>query len=1013
MATTTICGMLSGAFAVSALAPTAALAQDAAPAAAAPADDTTTVVVTGSIIRKKALTSISPLTVTSAADYEKRGITTIDQAAQHLSGNNGGAITNNWSTFGFSTGASGLSLRGLTSNSTLILVDGMREAYYPLGDDATRNFVDLNTIPDATIDRIETLQDGASSTYGADAIAGVVNVITKKTFNGFTGKIEGGSAEKGFGGHQMVSGIWGKGNLNTDGYNFYVSAEYQKDDLIKFADTDYPYNTADQSKTCNADGTDCRTNGVANGIQFDDTFAGVGTTQVAHVRPYSQAFVQQGAWQEISPSLGCGKLSEVTITAHEAIAGVPAGTKLCQQDLVKDFGVMQPEDTRKSLSARVTKRFSDDMEGYASVNWYQNDTYLYNNPSSIRAATTPGAAGSSVSTAAADPNAYAFASGLYLPVYVCPRDTVGACTASNGTLNPNNPFATAGNIARITYRLADINNETTTQSRTLRFAAGLTGSAAGWNYDIGATAMKTNLDITQKGRIFVSHLIDVVKDGSYNFMDPSKNSQAVRDYLSPTNVQKSTSELDMLQVNASRDLMDLGGGSLSLGLTGQIRYEAIDNPSANPDPVGGDPTERYFTINPFGATGSRTITALAFELDAPFTPNWTVNISGREDRYSTGFSAFSPKFSTSYKFLDGKLTLRGTFSRGFRAPSIAETNSDPSTGFVTLNAPDWFIDVEHARVPADPDCNTTGHPACGNGYGVGYSLGLTTIAAKDLKPEKSKNTTVGFVWQPTKSLGFTFDYYQIHKSGVIAGANYAPAIDAYFNGDPIPAGFTITPGAVDPLLPNAMPTPGFIQYGLQNLNAQDTAGMDASVIGRFDLGWAKWTTTAEATYMQYYTQTYNDGTKQRYDGTLGNNQITSGSGTPKLRWNWQNNLDFGKLNVSATAYYISGYKAIAMDAGDTDYNGTCDSAGNGNVAVGYRNTGEIVKCNTDSFVDVDMHASYQINQNYSLYLDVLNVFGTKAPEDPNSTYGLTNYNAAFHSAGVINRYFKVGAKVNF
>ena len=102
-----------------------------------------------------------------------------------------------------------------------------------------------------------------------------------------------------------------------------------------------------------------------------------------------------------------------------------------------------------------------------------------------------------------------------------------------------------------------------------------------------------------------------------------------------------------------------------------------------------------------------------------------------------------------------------------------------------------------------------------------------------------------------------------------------------------------------------------------------------------------------------------------------------------------------------------------MDAGDTDYNGTCDAPGNGNVAVGYRNTGEIVKCNTDSFVDVDMHASYEINQNYSIYLDVLNVFGAKAPVDPNSTYGLTNYNAAFHSAGVINRYFKVGAKVNF
>jgi iron complex outermembrane receptor protein len=1022
LATTTLCGAV---FVASLAAP--ASAQDSTSTDTKAKKDTapTEVVVTGSILRKKALTSISPLVVTTAADYEKRGITTIDQAAQHLSGNNGGTITNNWSTFGFSTGASGLSLRGLTSNSTLVLVDGLRMAYYPLGDDATRNFVDLNTIPDATIDHIETLQDGASSAYGADAIAGVVNVITKKNFQGLQAKLAGGQSEKGFGGEVNGSVLWGKGDLASDGWNFYVSGEYQNDALIPFSKTDYPYNTANQSKTCapsldtdkthwgaagsgiNAAGITCRTNGNQNGIQFDDTLTTIGTTTVAMVRPYNATtLAAAGNWQLINPTLGCssvsGSLNPITLTAHEAIAGAPAGTKLCQQDLVHDYQTMAPKDTRKSLSAHFTKRFDNDTQAYAVANWYENDTFLTGNPSSIRNQATPGAAGTTATTAAAS-SLYPTAFGIYLPVYVCPRGTVGTCdlTHNGGKYNPNNPFATAGQIARISYRLADVPDTTATKSNTFRVAAGLQGRMMGWDYNLDATAMQTDLTVTQAGRIHIQHLIDVVNDGSYNFMDPSQNTQAVRDYIAPTVVQKSKSQLAMIQFNASRDIMELGGGSMTLGLGAQYRYEGLNNPSANPDPlsginpVTGTDTNRFFTINPYGAHGQHTVAALAFELDAPFTPKWDVQLSGREDSYSTKFSAFSPKIASSYKLTD-TLTVRATFSKGFRAPSIDETNADPTTGFVTQNAPKDFQNITHAK----------------DGYGASYSLGLTTVSDPNLKPEKSENTTMGFVWQPNKTFGFTFDYYIIHKSDIIAGADFQPAIDAYFAGQPIPAGFKVIPGAVDPNLPNAMPLPGFVQYSLQNLNSQDTAGMDLQMIGRFDLPLGiKWTSTAEGAYIQYYTQTYKDGRVQRYDGTLGNNQITSGSGTPKWRWNWANTFEKGKWAASATLYYISGYKSDAADNGD-DYYGDEGCVDSGTAAF-YRDATTPVVCNVKSFVDVDTHVSYQVNKNYTLYLDVMNTFGAKAPQDPSSTYGITNYNVAFHSAGVVGRYFKVGAKLNF
>ena len=84
----------------------------------------------------------------------------------------------------FAGGASGVSLRGLSVGATLVLIDGLRMAPYPLGDDAQRNFVDVNNIPFSAVERIEVLLDGASAIYGSDAIGGVVNVILKKSFTG-------------------------------------------------------------------------------------------------------------------------------------------------------------------------------------------------------------------------------------------------------------------------------------------------------------------------------------------------------------------------------------------------------------------------------------------------------------------------------------------------------------------------------------------------------------------------------------------------------------------------------------------------------------------------------------------------------------------------------------------------------------------------------------------------------------------------------------------------------------
>ena len=152
--------VISGAVIASA-APAFAQVQTPEPAPSAAAVDD--IVVTGSIIRRRNADSTSPLTVLGSEDLEKRGVTTVASAIQSLAGNNAGALPDTFSG-AFAAGASGASLRGLLVNSTLVLVDGLRGPFYPLADDGQRNFVDLNSIPASTIDRIEVLQDGASST---------------------------------------------------------------------------------------------------------------------------------------------------------------------------------------------------------------------------------------------------------------------------------------------------------------------------------------------------------------------------------------------------------------------------------------------------------------------------------------------------------------------------------------------------------------------------------------------------------------------------------------------------------------------------------------------------------------------------------------------------------------------------------------------------------------------------------------------------------------------------------
>lgn len=984
------CGSI---LALVAASPALAQAQPVAPATpadlAAPTDATdATIVVTGTLFHRTNSETASPVSVITADELKARGINTVADALQTLSVNNAGALPTAFSANGaFANGASGASLRGLTTSSTLVLFDGLRAAYYPLADDGQRNFVDLSTIPDAIVERVEVLRDGASSTYGADAVAGVVNIITRKEIKGFEGTAENGISQRGDAAERRLSLTYGFGDLAKQRFNIYFNAEYQKDDALLNSSRGFPFNTANLSRLSAVDDSGTRvygTNGVVNGIQGDGSyqgsFLGVGATIVPVVRPATPdgTPIPGSAYQLLNPAAGCRGLPSVNVPVGAGPDPTAIYGTQCQQDLVNQYGVIQPSSERLGGTVHGSLDIGSRAHAYAIFTYYQDRVSYQDTPASIQQQTNSG-----------DFSTY----NIVLPP-----------TLTNGQLNPNNPFAASGQSAELFYRFGDIPRSTSSLSRTYRGAIGVNGSFGhDWNYAADFTGMSSDLTTTQVGVPYFANVLSVIADGSYNFLNPAANSAAVRAFVAPTNVSAAHSTLYQGQASLTKSLFTLPGGPLQVAVGGSVRYESINDPSANPPNPQPDPSQQYFPlINGFGAVGHRYVESGYFEIEAPIFTVLEVNGGGRYDNYSTGFSRFSPKIGVKFTPIK-ELALRGTFSKGFRTPSFAETGALPTTGFVTVTP---------------GGANATAFSAAHNAdaYSQPYGLGLTTAGNPNLKPEISTNVTAGIVAQPLSWLSVTADYYNIAKKNVIVGADYSTAVAAYYAGQPIPTGFVVTPDIVDAAAPGAQRRIFNITYGYINANSLVTDGIDFGLQAKLHLPHdIAFSSSGEATYILRNNETFpgaNGNTVQRYAGTLGPFVVTSASGTPRWRANWSNSFNLGAVTLTGTAYYTSGYRGTA-----DDYSGAGSASSCSNAVGTYRSgastgTPLALQCDVKAFVDVDLTGAVKVTEHVGLTLNVLNVFNVKPPFDPN-TYGGNNYNPAWAEAGIVGRYFRVGVNAKF
>ncbi len=953
------------------------------------------ILVTGSLFRRTNTGTASPVTSLTAETLEERGLNTPAEAIQRLPANNAGTITQGWNTgFNFASGANAPALRGLTVQSTLSISDGLRIAPYPLADDGQRNFVDLNTIPSAIIDRIEILRDGASSTYGADAIAGVINVITKKEIQGLHMNGSYGVSQEGDAQEFRVDATWGYGDLDEDGFNFYVSGEWQKQDELWARDRDYPFNTADWTDICGESGS-CMANLNWNGWTPESgTFNGlISVPGVPLIRRGSLTTPTTGTgrFEYLNPAAGCGPWP----TQSNIGTSATSPSTICEVDFQNAYIMLQPEIERRGVSGRLTFNVADNHQVYAMVNWYNTITNASFTPLGLNGTPTP-------------PNNGASAYNVMLPVYVCPTG-VGTlnglntgCDATNGTLNPMNPYAAEGRTAQLFLR--DTRPRTVvTDSRALRGVLGIEGSFwDDWFYTANFTASEVKLRRDQANYFIPQRIADAVARGELNFMDWESNSQAIFDEISPLNSTTSTSDLWQVQATIAKEVFELPGGPLQVAVGGQYREESIDAPSGNPGTLGNQ-YERYYSINSVGTSGSRNVKSAFFEIDAPVVDMLELNFSGRYDKYSTGQDAFSPKVGAKFTPIP-EVAIRGTWSKGFRIPSFNESFGLPTTGYVTRT-------VNCATYAAF--CAAHGN----NAYATGqYSLGLTQVGNPDLDPEKSEAFTAGIIVEPIRNVSLTVDFWHIKVDGLITGVTDTSAAEAayYANGGVVNIpGITVIPGQPDPAFPTALPLLGFIQSSFVNQDSQTVSGLDFGFnVSQPITDNIRWRSIFDASWLMKYQLNTDGGDELNYEGTLSPCNITSCSGSPEWRASWQNSLDiFEDTTLSLTAYYTDGYDTASIDFGGIEGDCTFNAANHASTAT-YED-GSPVNCTQPAQWNVDFNARHSINDMFTVYLDVLNVFDIGPKFAPSGAYGLFGFNPAWGGPNIMGRYFRIGAKVDF
>jgi len=832
------------------------------------------VIVTGSRIRRDPLNEPTAIMELSIGEIEDTGITNLGEALQNLpiTGSAPNSQFNVPGNSGFpqdgagiGAGAVQLSLRNLEAKRTLVLVDGKR---WIAGASASGvpSTVDLNSIPDNVIERVEILQDGASAIYGSDAIGGVVNIITNRDFQGFKAHAQTGSYLSESDGESTDVGLlWGGGN---DTSNLVLSVSWTDEKGIETADRE-------RSAFPNPNATSCDVPG-----SFCSSFTPQGRFILGPNFDFWDATLNDGVLND-----GMGNIPQFDPNDPDggdfhAFSGADRFNYNGP-----GFNFLRTPNERVNLYASAVHRIAPDIDIVAKASYT-------NRSSATKAAPEPLCLGNGCGNAIND-NFFISEDNPFNPFGV-------DLSVADGTLEffGRRPLESGGRLffQDVNTYFVSIGLEGEFEANDRNFYWDLTGSYGdnrGFQEKLNShNAAK--LQVAMGDPAVCAATPNCVPFNFFGGQGPDGNgsiTQEMLDFVTFTQRDFSEQTLENFSFNIAGDLFEMPAGTA--GFAAGIEYRDQEG-SFRPDPIA----ERGETAGiPSGATAGQFDVAEYYgEVNLPLISDqqyWELNLAARSSDYSTSGSEATYKVSTLYQPLD-ELSFRGSASTGFRAPGIGElfggaaredfTFLDPCADVLALaGSANGGRDTPQPQNIID-NCDTLGVPVTFTQNNP--SLSAVSAGNEDLTAETSDAYTLGVVWSPqfdnafVEAMTVSLDYYRIEVDDAIQGRIPSDVLVACVETlDPLFCDLTprTSSGALD-----------VIDNQLQNIGAIEAAGYDIMLNATGpERNWGQLNLTVNASVLDEYVEfTENiDGTESATDRTGTHTNETFQRAFPELRVN--------------------------------------------------------------------------------------------------------------------------------
>lgn len=862
--------------------------------------------VTGSAIKRVDAEGALPVQIIRREEIERSGATSVTDLIQRLPAMQG-ATAEAASVGGGGAGFAGASVHNIGEERTLVLLNGRRLAQF--GGQTLTGFgaaIDLNTLPLAAIERVEVLTDGASALYGSDAIAGVVNFITRR--NSTLGEISVGMSEPRKNGaeEQRFSISKGFGDLERNGFSVFLSLG---------ADKRKPLNAGDreESKT-----------GVIN-------FSHNGKRYQAFLGSPSAipGNVLDDAGDIVNPYyLANGSCAPGNVKSTDPLTGKTA----CYFDFVAQLEIF-PERERQNFTAGADVKLGKDHTLYA-------DLLIAKTKSSGIIAPVPG----SVSIPLSSP--------LYSQ-YLTPVSGRQGSTFTGDTV----AFYRVSDLGRrADVNKADFNN----------LVVGVKGILGEWDYDAGISYSKSDYKNDISGYPGALALSALRASGKLNpFVQagemPQSSLDAIRSIVYSGYWDGGTSELKSVDARASRSLLNLSGGPLQIA-TGVSAYQekfqgkpSLFAQAKLADPVAGTlcdannpalPCDQRFgdaaAFVPYSA--DRKAYGVFAEVVAPVAKSFEMTGSIRFDKYSDFGNTTNGKLSAKWRPATG-LLLRSSVGTGFKAPTVPQLKAAAQSYGVTSSPYDCTPELAAVAASLNAACQPRGR-----------QYDVLAGGNASLKPEKSRQATLGIVFEPSRNLSLGADLWWV---GIRDAFGQIEEQEAFDNPQTYAGSWTTQKDIATGIT--------YLAYNQANLNLgkEYYSGIDLDLQGRTELGFGKLVSRLVATYMLREQLQLTPGGK--YFEPIGVNEPS----LARVSFRWQGraeaDLQTGNWSNMLAVNFKSGYKdAVA----NVEVLGAND-ANTGNY--------EDVQLTIKRYYTLDWRTQYNFNKQLSLTFGVLNLLDKKVP----------------------------------